>query len=151
VGDNVTDRQFRSILSFGTGSLPDQAVIISVQLNLKLMSSVGTNPFTTHGNLLVDLRKGTFSGSSALQVNDFQASASKSAGMTVGSAPVAGWYSGVLSNLNFGFIKLTGATQLRLRFQKDDNDDMGADYLAFYSGNAATTDRPQLVITYYIP
>ena len=145
------DRQFRSILSFGTGSLPDQAVIISVQLNLKLMSQVGTDPFTTHGNLLVDLRKGTFSGSSALQVNDFQASASKSAGLTMGSTPVAGWYSGMLSNLNFGFINLTGATQMRLRFQKDDNDDMSADYLAFYSGNAATTDRPQLVITYYIP
>jgi hypothetical protein len=151
VGDNASDRQFRSILSFGTGSLPDNAVIISVQLNLKFISSVGTNPFTTHGNLLVDLRKGVFSGSSALQLSDFQASANKPAGMTVGATPVSGWHSGTLSSLNFGVINLTGATQMRLRFQKDDNDDRSADYVSFYSGAATTTDRPQLVITYYIP
>jgi hypothetical protein len=32
-------------------------------------------------------------------------------------------------------INKTGTTQFRLRFQKDDNDDLAADYLKFYSGN----------------
>jgi hypothetical protein len=32
----------------------------------------------------------------------------------------------------------------------DDNNEFGADYLKIYSGNAVDTDRPQLVIEYYI-
>jgi hypothetical protein len=38
-----------------------------------------------------------------------------------------------------------------LRFEIDDNDDLGADYLSFYSGSAAEADRPELVVTYYVP
>lgn len=50
------------------------------------------------------------------------------------------------------YIHLIGFTQFRLRFQKDDNDDMGADYLKFYSGNAGTASyRPQLIVEYYVP
>jgi hypothetical protein len=52
----------------------------------------------------------------------------------------------------WGLVNLTGTTQFRLRFQLDDDDDMTADYLAFYAGNASSdADRPQLVITYYLP
>ncbi|MBK8616658.1 MAG: cadherin repeat domain-containing protein [Anaerolineales bacterium] len=33
-------------------------------------------------------------------------------------------------------------------FSKDDNDDMGADYIKFFSGSAASSDQPQLIVTY---
>jgi len=51
----------------------------------------------------------------------------------------------------FPYINLTGVTHLRLRFQIDDNDDLGDDYIKFFSGNsAAKADRPQLLVEYYI-
>jgi len=46
---------------------------------------------------------------------------------------------------------LDGITQIRLRFQKDDNDDAGADYLKIYSGDAPAVSRPQLIVEYYVP
>ena len=43
----------------------------------------------------------------------------------------------------------TGSTQLRVYFNLDDNDDLGTDYLGYYSGdNTTTANRPQLVVTY---
>lgn len=47
-----------------------------------------------------------------------------------------------------GAINKAGTTQLRLAITVDDNDDLGADYLGFYSGEAAAGSRPELVITY---
>jgi len=42
-------------------------------------------------------------------------------------------------------------TQFLLRFSKDDNNDLGADFLKIYSGNAAEAYRPQLIVEYYNP
>ena len=49
------------------------------------------------------------------------------------------------------YVNRMGFTQLRLRFTKDDNNDLGADYLSFYSGNAAASVRPVLEVVYYVP
>jgi hypothetical protein len=38
-----------------------------------------------------------------------------------------------------------------LRFTKDDDHDLKADFLKIFSGNAAAANRPHLVIEYYIP
>ncbi len=49
-------------------------------------------------------------------------------------------------------INKMGVTQFRVRFTKDDDDDMKADYAKFFSGNAAlSANWPKLVITYYLP
>ncbi len=153
LGDNAADKQYRSILSFYTAPLPDTAVITKVTLKIKQYGApTGTNPFTTHGVLYVDIRTGAFGGNGALQTLDFQVTASKAAAGTIPNAPVNGWYSKVWNANIFSYINKTGVTQFRLRFQKDDNDDLGADYLAFLSGNAATISaRPTLVIEYYVP
>lgn len=112
----------------------------------------GTNPFTTHGKVAVDIKKGAFSGNNALQLNDFKAGASKNAAGVIKNNPVSNWYSVLFGSGNFTYIHKTGVTQMRLRFQKDDNDDNGADYMKFYSGNYATSaDRPQLIVKYYVP
>ena len=60
VGDDSLDRQYRSILSFDTSSLPDNALITGVVLKVKRWQVVGTNPFVTHKPLLVDIRQGSF-------------------------------------------------------------------------------------------
>jgi hypothetical protein len=49
LGDNALNRQYRTILSFNTASLPNEAVITSVTLKIKQAGLVGTNPFTTQG------------------------------------------------------------------------------------------------------
>jgi predicted outer membrane repeat protein len=148
LGDDASDRQFRTILSFNTASLPDTATITSVTLQIKRQGIVGTNPFLTHGKILVDIRKGPF-GTALLQLTDFNAAASKNNVAQFSNTPLAGnWYSVNLNPTAFAYINKTGITQFRLRFFKDDNDDMGADYLKFFSGNATAAYRPVLIIQY---
>lgn len=152
VGDNNQDKQFRSILSFGTGSLPDNAVIISARIKVCSAGVVSTNPFTTHGGLLVDIRKPYFGSAVALQAADFQAQSSANIVGTFGSTPSGGCYTVALNLTGRQKVNLLGTTQFRLRFRTDDNDDSGADYIKFYSGNFATVSlRPLLVIKYYVP
>ncbi len=54
IGDDAQDRQYRSILHFPTYYLPDNAVVTQVILLMKNQGVVGTDPFTTHGNISID-------------------------------------------------------------------------------------------------
>ncbi len=149
-GDDAANKQIRGILHFDTSALPDTAVITSVTLKVKKQGQVGVNPFTTHGNLLADIRKTFFGATADLVISDFQATASKSAAAAFGATPVSGWYTAIVGSASYPFINRAGTTQFRLRFTLDDNNDHGADYIRFYSGNAAATLRPQLIIKYYV-
>jgi len=100
----------------------------------------------------VDIRKGVFSNAVDLQLTDFQAGSSKPSIGFIANNPQAGnWYFANLNATAYPFINLTGITQFRLRFQLDDNNDLGADYLKFYSGDVAAAYRPMLIITYHLP
>jgi hypothetical protein len=68
----------------------------------------------------------------------------------VTNTPTSNWYSGAFSSTSLGCFNRTELTQLRLRFALDDNN-LTANYLRFASGNAITTSRPQLIISYYVP
>jgi hypothetical protein len=151
VGDSLFDTQYRGILSFGTSWLPDNAVIVSATLRLRKHSTTGTNPFATHGNLVADVRKGAFSRNLALEPGDFQAWPNQTAVFSFPNGLVNGRFSAVMDSANFGFINKTGATQFRLRFDRDDNDDLADDFLSLYTADAPAGYRPQLVITYYLP
>jgi predicted outer membrane repeat protein len=152
LGDTANRRQYRSILHFNTSSLPDNAVITRVVLKIRKHSLTGTDPFTTHGKIAIDIRQGPFSQNAALQPTDFQALASKVGAGVIANTPVAGgWYIVRLNAAAQAFVNRTGATQLRLRFQRDDDNDAVADFLRFYSGNAAAANRPVLVVEYYVP
>ncbi len=140
-----------AILSFYTAGLPDNAVITSVTLKIRKAGQAGVDPFSTLGNLLVDIKKGSFSNKAALQIGDFQAAASKNGILSFSNNPVNGWYIKALGSANFTYINKAGLTQFRLRFAKDDDNDRVADYLKFYSGAAAAANRPQLIIQYYVP
>ena len=157
LGDDSKDRQYRAILHFSTSSLPDNAVITMVILMIKKDGQVGTDPFSTHQNILIDIRHGAFGSLGpfsmySLQVTDFQDPASKDSVGMIQNNPVGGWYWALLDSMAFPNINLTGGTQFRLRFQLDDNDDLGNDYLKFYSGNyLILSGRPQLQVEYYVP
>ncbi len=150
LGDDAKDRQYRAILSFNTAGLPDNATIKKVTLKIRKQGLVGTNPFNTHQYIIIDIRKGAF-GTSLLQKTDFQAAASRNLVGKILNSPVANWFSSVLNNTAFPYINKTGLTQFRLRFKLDDNNDNGADYLKFFSGNALAAYRPQLIIEYTVP
>jgi len=149
VGDDAADKQYRGILSFNTASLPDNAVITKVTLKVKKQGLTGTDPFTTHGTLMAAIRKPYFGSAVTLANSDFQAALSKQVGFS--GVPVSNWYSTNNNPVIWPYINLTGTTQFRLRLTLDDNDDMGADYVRFYSGNAGASVRPQLIIEYYVP
>lgn len=152
VGDEVADKQYRAILSFNTGpSLPDTAVVTSATLKLKKTGVVGgSNPFSSLGDLSVDIRSGGFSGNAALELTDFSAAGSKNYVAKYTGAPTT-WNSAIVNAIGYPYVNRTGGTQFRLRFATDDNDNNVANYIRFASGNAITTSRPQLVITYYVP
>jgi hypothetical protein len=152
LGDDKLKKQYRSILSFKTSGLPDTAVITSITLKIKQQSVTGGATFKMFQGLLVDIRKGIF-GTSALKITDFQATASKP---SVGpfTAPAAGgWYTFNLTTAKAYINKAatnSGLTQFRLRFKLDDNNNGIANYISFYSGNSAT-NKPTLIIQYYVP
>lgn len=151
LGDDTLNRQYRAILHFNSAYLPNNAEITKVRLRVKEQTVLGTDPFTTHSGLRVDIRKQFFGMAAALAAEDFQAAPNKSAVGTIGSTPVNGWYTAVLSSAAFPYVNLTGPTQFRLRFALDDNNDLGADIISFYSGNAAAASRPILIIEYTVP
>jgi M6 family metalloprotease-like protein len=151
LGDDTTDKQYRAILSFGTAKLPDNAVITKVILKVRKAAVVGTNPINTHNALVIDIKKAKFYTLPALQINDFQAKANKLKAGKFAKRLYSGWYRSVLYSGAFPYINKTGRTQFRLRFLLDDNDDNSADILKLYSGNALLSDRPQLIVQYYVP
>jgi hypothetical protein len=156
IGDNEARKQYRSILSFKTGpSLPDAAVITKVTLMVKKHSITGGgDPVTMFGGFMVDIKKGFFGTTLGLQFGDFQAAASGSYGPFT-SAPSGGWYSIDLTSAKEYINKLStlsGVTQIRLRFQMDDNNDGFPNYLRLWSGDCPTvSDRPVLIIEYDVP
>jgi hypothetical protein len=148
-GDNNQDRQYRTVVSFDTSSIPDGATILSATLRLRRGTLSGTNPFTTHGTCWADVQTGSFSGSTTLQTGDFQAAATAVQAASLSNAAANGdWSQGSLSAAGLAAISKTGTTQLRVYFNLDDNDDTGNDYIGYYSGEATSANRPQLVVTY---
>src|SRR5262249_5489830 len=80
LGDDASRKQYVGILSFNTGSLPDNAVITSVTLKVKQQAIAGGgNPVTIFQGFIADIKNGLF-GTSALQITDFQATASSTYG-----------------------------------------------------------------------
>ncbi|MEM8996105.1 MAG: DNRLRE domain-containing protein [Acidobacteriota bacterium] len=150
-GDATNDRQYKSILSFDTSSIPDGATVQSATLRLRRGTVRGSNPFTGgFGQCLVDIQTGGFSGSTALQNADFQAAATAPSAASL-TAPAANgdWSEGVLNAAGVAAINLTGTTQARVFFEVDDNDDGGDDHMGYFSGdNSNAANHPQLVVTY---
>lgn len=157
IGDNAQDHQYRAVLHFPTDTLPDNAVITQAILMIQQETIAGTNPFLTHRSVWIDIRQGAFGSFGpfqigSLQASDFQAPASMYAAGLIENNPVGGWYWAMLDPKAFQFINRVGATQLRLAFQYDDDEDMREDYISFFSGNySVQSARPQLSIKYYVP
>jgi len=152
IGDDQLDRQYRALLSFPTAYLPDNALILSAILSINKQGMTGTDPFTTHGNIIVDIKSGGFS-IGAVRTSDFQAAANLDSAGIIQNNPVDTVYWSLLDPAAYAFISRTSGTQFRLYFETDDNDDMNSDYIKFYSGDYEDrlAIRPRLTIEYYVP
>ena len=153
LGDDIKDREYRAILSFDTNALPNTAKILSASIRMVRAGGTGINPFTRVGNTLyIDIRKPYYGLGLKLEPVDFSAAANLNAAGSVSATPVGGYYYGKLSSLGLAQINLLGNTQMRLRYRYDDNDNLRADWISFYSGNITTPAyKPLLSIVYYIP
>jgi LasA protease len=151
VGDDAVNRQYRSILSFNTMSLPDDAAITMVQLRIRRQSVSGANPLVTHGGLKMDIKNGYFGAASGLATHDFEASASLGPAAAVRYASPPGWHTATPTPAGFVYVNLTGPTQIKLRFRYGDDDDLIADTVKFFSANAIEAYQPQLIIEYTMP
>jgi hypothetical protein len=155
LGDSAQDGQFRAILHFPTHYLPNNAVITRALLMIKKEGMVGADPFLSHQNILVDIRSGAFGFLGpfqyrGLQVSDFESPSSRDAVGVIENNPINDWYYSWLDSSAFEYINVYGITQIRLRFEIGDNDDMMENYLRFYSGDFdGLPARPQLVVEYY--
>ena len=150
LGDSSKKQQYKSILSFDTSSLPDNATITSATLRVQRGTLSGASPFSTHGALLADVVTGSFNGNTVLEKADFQAPATAVGVASLSNAASNGaWSEGALNINGLAAINKTGRTQFRLYFNLDDDNDKDADYLGYYAGEYGTAaSRPQLVVTY---
>lgn len=148
-GDNKGDRQFKFVVSFDTSTIPDGAAIESAVLRLTRGGTTGVDPFATHGNLLVDIKQGTF-GAAELEISDYEAAPSAAQVASTGNQGSKGaQYVFDLNNAGRANINKTGRTQLRLYFSLDDDDDRLNDYAGFYPSDANNSLRhPKLIVTY---
>jgi len=85
-----------------------------------------------------------------LEFIDFKAHASATKVGAFNPGPVDNWYTNILNATGISKINKAGLTQVRLYFEKDDNNNNRADYLNFISGNAIKNE-PVLIIIYTIP
>lgn len=151
LGDTALNQQLRGILSFDTTTLPVGAVIVAARIRLKAQTFTGVNPLGTHGFVVFDIASPSFGGI-GLAKTDFEAAANLKIAGTLNKTPVGGFYRGALSKTGLTFIGVGSTTQIRLRFQIDDNNNHIQDSIMFYSGNEVNISyRPVLEVVYYIP
>lgn len=155
-GEDLVSRQYKSILSFNTAALPDNAVITTAIIDIAPNSS--NTKISVLGNLFADIKSGSF-GTAALQTTDFNGAASVTQAGTffivpnigINPDPHAGWYRTGLTLAGLNNINKVGLTQFRLYFApyaitgKTDLIQM------FSSGEAAVEMRPVLIIRYTLP
>ncbi len=148
-GDDASNKQYKSIVSFDTSSLPDAAIVTAATLKIYGETVLGTNPHRTHGSCYMDIKTGFF-GTQALENSDFEAPATARQAATMSSLTTTGnWSTGSLSAAGCAAINKTGYTQMRVYFSLDDNNDADDDYIGYYPGESATYP-PTLEVTYTI-
>lgn len=155
IGDNVQNKQYRSILSFNTSSIPDNATITHVMLKIMhggVSVSLPSIMFNFKGFML-DVKNGAF-GLPALESSDFQATASQSFSSPNPTLIHPCFYinltqaSAYINKLPSNY----GLTQIRLRFTLDDNNDHAINVMYLASSNYTDPPRrPQLIVTYQVP
>jgi hypothetical protein len=132
---------YRTILSFDTSSLPDDAIITDVSLKIYRKSSTGNI-----SSLKGDIKSGVFGASSALEQIDYQASPSISAGFQMSVPSLNNGYTTIqLPSSLWGYMNRTGKTQFRL--SSSGPADFLSDVVEIYGGDSPAY-APTLTVSY---
>lgn len=155
VGDDFTKRQLVGIVDFDTSSLPNNAVITSARLQVKVMAltnGLHNGVYAALGDLRAVVANPHFGASPSLHRTDFQARSLADAGVFTRTNTYNRWiYMNMLPNSLFA-VNLTGRTQFRLHFTLDDSNDGIKQEIRFLSGDyQLTKDQPTLIVMYYVP
>jgi hypothetical protein len=140
VGDNQFKRPWKSILSFDTSELPDDAVVTSARVRVLQVSAGGNT--SSLGPLYADVATGSI-GAPVLEQSDLTNPATVSAAATLIDVGGNVW-EGELNGAGVAAVNRTGLTQIRLRFSLLNDNDGVADYRDF----EGTTTVPILEVAY---
>ena len=156
VGDDASNRSYRSIVSFDTSSLPEDAIIVEATVKVRRTALTGGMPFDLFrldGNATFDIKSGAFGGANALAAGDFSAPADMD-----GAADILTPYqnglqvNGRFREAAFPFINTQGRTQMRLRMMSGSNYNNAMDRVSFGDGsNSTAANRPVLEVKYRLP
>lgn len=149
LGDDKEDRQYVGILSFMTGKLPDNAIVTYARVRLQF-TKADMMGWPGYGTEVFEVQSPYFGSSVALEAEDFQAKAA--AELTGGGRNVNEYLFMLFGENELQYINLQGYTQVRIRLSLDDNDDLGADYYTFFTGDPSDPlVRPRLIVEYHLP
>ncbi len=153
MGDESQNEQYRSIISFSTAKLPNDAVIVRSYLRMRYKSTVGSlNPFDIFGNLIAEMKAGYFGANAGLEDVDFHSAATRNRVGVFAPYGTEGWYILNLPQDALSLFDLAGdRMQFRLRFTIQDNNNSAANYVSFYGGRSAMTNNPKITFWYYVP
>ncbi|MFU7591907.1 PHB depolymerase family esterase [Priestia sp. RMT2NF4] len=132
---------YRTILSFDTSSLPDDASITDVSLKIYRKSSTGNI-----SSLKGDIKSGVFGTSSTLEQIDYQASPSISAAFQMSVPSLDNGYTTIqLPSSLLGYMNRNGKTQFRL--SSSGSADFLSDVVEIYGGDNPAY-APTLTVSY---
>jgi len=146
LGDDSSNRQIKSIVSFNTSSLPANAQIISARLDFS--DSYKNRTTTQFEPLYAHISQGGFGSSPRLQAGDFQAASSMSRSAKI-AVTDAGHHGGDLTSTSLRFIYRLGRTQFSLSYVVPTDKNRLNNWLVFNPGEV-TASRPSLTIRYTV-
>ncbi|MGC4111427.1 MAG: MBG domain-containing protein [Nocardioides sp.] len=150
VGDDAGARQYRSVISFNTSTLPANATITSATLLLRRGALTGS--VTNLGSVTVDVSTGGFGGNPALALTDFAVAATAQGVATISVPSANGQIAGgALNAAGLAAINFSGRTQFRLAYTVATNGNTTADFLGLYAAdNNVALNWPALQINYAV-
>lgn len=147
VGDDSSDRWLKSIISFDTSVIPDDARISSAALDL--VASYSNRTTGQFEPLHVHIKKGFFGSSTGLESADFSSASSMSRAGVVTEGAIAGAFHSDLEPSALAYVNKAGRTQLRLAFTTPTDSNRLNNYRVFYSGEQSSPSiRPVLRVQF---
>ncbi len=159
VGDDAQNWGRRGILSFDTSGIPASATITGARIRLTRASLTGN--VSGLGSLVLDMAAGGassrggcsgFINAATLESADYHET--ETLALDVASSFPAPGGNGFTTFVEidpayFDLLDRNCRTQFRFGFATESDDDGTADYIAFHSGEAGVTVRPELIVEYY--
>ena len=149
VGRSPEGKQVRSILAFDTSPLPDQALITSVKLKLKMTGMKGANPLNDQNKLVLDVctsRSRQAARNLTMELNNGLTCINDVGGFE--KRPNRGWYTADLDQDAIRSFGLKGILRFRIRLKGVESMKTGRVFVLFDRGSSGGSNGPVLLVRY---